>query len=94
MEHFFPELNYSKRPLELTRHQWNLIRRRFGKPRRYFIFFILSNKKIFFLTDCHQNILKMKELNYLNNEIYFVFFNMKTKLIIHPKKSFSTIFHF
>ncbi|CAF1593805.1 unnamed protein product, partial [Adineta ricciae] len=33
VEHFFPELA-NKKPLRLTRQQWNLIRRRFGKPRR------------------------------------------------------------
>lgn len=33
IQHFFPEFNLTK-PLELTRRQWNLIRKRFGKPRR------------------------------------------------------------
>ncbi|CAF1639213.1 unnamed protein product, partial [Adineta ricciae] len=33
VEHFFPEL-VNKKPLRLTRQQWSLIRRRFGKPRR------------------------------------------------------------
>ncbi|CAF5087283.1 unnamed protein product, partial [Rotaria magnacalcarata] len=38
MEHFFPELinrDTLKKRFELTRRQWNLIRRRFGKPRRF-----------------------------------------------------------
>ncbi|CAF1349828.1 unnamed protein product [Adineta steineri] len=33
MEHFFPEFIHQK-SMQFTRHQWNLIRRRFGKPRR------------------------------------------------------------
>ncbi|CAF4380100.1 unnamed protein product, partial [Rotaria sp. Silwood2] len=48
MEHFFPEFinnNNSKRKLEFTRHQWNLIRRRFGKPRRLSIAY-LKNERI------------------------------------------------
>jgi len=48
MEHFFPELIH-KKPLEFTRQQWNLIRRRFGKPRRFIFFFLIIKKKNFFL---------------------------------------------
>jgi hypothetical protein len=92
MEHFFPEL-INKKPLEFTRQQWNLIRRRFGKPRRFS--FLLNKKKLKYFSsiDYHQHILKMKELNYLNNAIFFELFKMKQKHIINLKESFLIIFH-
>ena len=59
LEHFFPEI-LRRNSLNLTRQQWNLIRRRFGKPRR-----------LFFLRKCNQMnlfVLIRFSSTYLTNE--------------------------
>jgi len=53
IQHFFPDLNLNQ-PLEFTRKQWNLIRKRFGKPRRYWNRFLLFCFSYWFWLDYQQ----------------------------------------
>ncbi|CAF1031860.1 unnamed protein product [Rotaria sordida] len=90
MEYFFPEFNNnnnnnnnnSKKRLEFTRHQWNLIRRRFGKPRRLSSAY-LKNERI--KLSKQRNLLRI--LQYETKTHYQsekIFLNNLPSLIISP----------
>ena len=97
LNHYFPQHNDES---QFTRRQWNLIRRRFVKPRRSKS--IVSPVELKTTTtndvDSRRLIFKSNERNSRNNGISFGLFKMKTQHIIDRRRSFfitfpSSFFH-
>ncbi|UJR38396.1 hypothetical protein I4U23_031065 [Adineta vaga] len=83
MEHFFPEFIH-KKPLRLTRRQWSLIRRRFGKPRRLSSMYLENERNK--LTK-QRNLLRIvQNENKTHYQSEKIFLNHLPSIIISPLK--------